>query len=321
MTPEERHAFLSARKGIGSSDVPAILGVSKWATAGDIYDKIIERLEGRVPFVQETTLDQQRGIDLEELASRKWCEAHGRPRDSIRRQKQRAHKQYPWMLANVDRQILSSNGEGPAILEIKCPRSQTMYRIRDEGAPDDYMIQIQHQFAVMGEDYTKAWLCVYHPDFEMMEQRIERDDEFINETLIPSLKSFWFDHVEPRNPPVSSEEQHYEGPKLEAGRMNFDDSSEFKELVENKRSSSQYLRSIREADNINTKALRVYMEEKGFSAAQGSGAKVTFFSVKPRAKWNLQKVEKTLTELGRDLDEFRTFGNPRTQLRFTVNKN
>ena len=40
METEKRQKFLEGRKGIGSSDVPQILGWSQWGGPADVYDSI-----------------------------------------------------------------------------------------------------------------------------------------------------------------------------------------------------------------------------------------------------------------------------------------
>lgn len=304
MDSNERHEFLSGRKGIGSSDVPKILGVSNFGGPVEAYDSIVQRLEGRVPEVQEATLDQQRGIDLEELAAVRWCRANGRPRDSIRRQKQKEHPVYPFLIANLDRQVLSENGEGPSILEIKCPRWQTMCRLRDHGATEQYMVQIQHQLAVWG--YSHATLCIFHPDWELMDIPVERDDEFIDNVLHPRLVSFWKQNIIPRQRPIS--EGGEEGPTIPefpGGRLETDNSEELAGLLADYEESSNLLSNLSEVNNGRREKIKEYMLARDYTGVECGRAKVHFRPQEGRLTWDGPCIADKLMDMDLKPNDFK----------------
>jgi hypothetical protein len=68
-----------------------------------------------------------------------------------------------------------------------------------DGVPFVYQVQVQAQIVVVGAPY--AWLAVLHGGNEPELYRIERDDEFIREHLIPKTRAFWYDHVVADVPP------------------------------------------------------------------------------------------------------------------------
>ena len=117
METEDRQKFLEGRKGIGSSDVPKILGWSQWGGPAEVYDSITSVLDGNV-VADSPSFAANRGLILEPIAAKRWCFENNR---EVRRQPQRSHPVFPYMIANVDRQIISKEGMGTAILEIKCP--------------------------------------------------------------------------------------------------------------------------------------------------------------------------------------------------------
>src|SRR5690606_2539985 len=62
-----------------------------------------------------------------------------------------------------------------------------------DGVPLYYAAQVQAQIAVLGAPY--GWLAVLHGGNDPELYRIERDQEFIENHLIPKTRDFWEQHV------------------------------------------------------------------------------------------------------------------------------
>lgn len=110
------------RKGIGGSDVAALLGISPWRTARDLYfDKLniaaVEDNEGNWVALEMGHL-------LEPLVAKIFERKTGYKAYQIKKMFQ--HAEYPWMLADVDYFVELPDGT-TAILEIKT----TNYNARD----------------------------------------------------------------------------------------------------------------------------------------------------------------------------------------------
>lgn len=80
------------------------------------------------------------------------------------------------------------------LIEIKCPHDEQVHiGTWLEGMPADHMPQVQGNLMVTG----RSWLDFISFDprqsekYRLYVQRIERDDKYINETLLPGLLSFW----------------------------------------------------------------------------------------------------------------------------------
>lgn len=80
------------------------------------------------------------------------------------------------------------------LIEIKCPHDEQVHiGTLLEGMPADHMPQVQGNLMVTG----RSWLDFISFDprqsepYRLYVQRIERDDKYINETLLPGLLSFW----------------------------------------------------------------------------------------------------------------------------------
>jgi len=185
--------FLAQRKkGIGGSDIAAILGVSKFKTALDVY------------LSKTTEQPEQQGEHLY------WGHALENPiidrfiRDTganvIRQPEMRRHPQHQWAIANADALIM--NGDTiEAILEIK---TSSAFKSREWGADDtdevpiEYIAQVQWYMWIynLQEAYTAALMG----GNQYRQYHITRDDELIA-MLAEKAQAFWQNHVIPRIPP------------------------------------------------------------------------------------------------------------------------
>ena len=94
------------------------------------------------------------------------------------------NREYPFMLANVDRTVIGEN----AGLEIKTAGVSQYRKWKDDEIPDAYYCQCLHYMAVTGADYW--YIAVLLGGNEAKWKRIERNDEDIK-TLIAAEKEFW----------------------------------------------------------------------------------------------------------------------------------
>lgn len=102
-------------------------------------------------------------------------------------------KEYPFMLANVDRTVVGEN----AGLEIKTAGVRQYRKWKDDEIPDAYYCQCLHYMAVTGADYW--YIAVLLGGNEAKWKRIERNEEDIQHLIIAET-DFW-KLVETRTPP------------------------------------------------------------------------------------------------------------------------
>lgn len=93
-------------------------------------------------------------------------------------------KEYPFMLANVDRTVVGEN----AGLEIKTAGVRQYRKWKDDEIPDAYYCQCLHYMAVTGADYW--YIAVLLGGNEAKWKRIERNEEDIQH-LIMAETDFW----------------------------------------------------------------------------------------------------------------------------------
>lgn len=165
------------KKHIGASDVAAILGVSPYRTAQQLFD---EKL-GNIP-AQKENIYMRRGKELEEEARCSFEELTGLvvfPRVIV-------STEYPWLLASLDGMDI----EGENIVEIKCPGCKDHLIAKSGDVPEKYYPQLQQQMLVTGFNQCYYYsYSPYEPDGNIL-LSVSFDEEFcIN--LIEKTKRFW----------------------------------------------------------------------------------------------------------------------------------
>lgn len=187
MTKDE---WLAARrKGIGGSDAAAIMGMDPYKTPLAVYRE--KRGEVEPPNLDDNEAVQS-GILLEPFIRQRYMDRTGRKVHQVHQMLQ--HPKYPFMLANLDGQIVGERG----LLECKTAgfwaskKSEDWGETSDENptdlAPAKYMWQCLHYIEVRGYDY--ADLAAFIAGQHLRIYRIYRDDVLIAR-LIEAEMDMW----------------------------------------------------------------------------------------------------------------------------------
>lgn len=173
-------------KSVGASDVAAILGLSPWQTPLDIY-----RAKKGIPHPIDPDLAYF-GHALEPVIA-EWI-VNRRTDDIgiILDGFSARSKAWPWLTAAPDRTTYRYDGKALVPVELKSSSAFSKASWA-EGPPLFYQAQVQAQCAVLDAPY--GWLAVLHGGNSPDLHRIERDDEFIEEQLVPETRRFWEEHV------------------------------------------------------------------------------------------------------------------------------
>ena len=176
------------QKGIGGSDIGAILGLNKYKTAFEVY------LEKTEPILEggEQSESAYWGDQFEEVVAKEFEKRTGKKVRRDRRHFQ--NKDYPFMVANIDRRIVGEN----SILECKTANQYLAKEWEEEEVPASYLVQVQHYLAVTGA--TKGYIAVLIGGQKFIWKEVERDDELI-EYIIEAEKDFW-KMVKDKTPPA-----------------------------------------------------------------------------------------------------------------------
>lgn len=184
----DRNEWLKYRtQGIGGSDVGAIIGINKWKSVLDVY---LEKI-GEAPREDITSEAAYWGNTLEEVVAREFSARTGKK--VRRRNAMLQHPEHPFMLANVDREIVGEN----AILECKTTSEYNKELWSGEQVPDSYMLQVQHYLAVGG--YERGYIACLIGGNKFVWYEINRDEELIN--YIMEIETDFWNKVENRTPP------------------------------------------------------------------------------------------------------------------------
>ena len=185
------------RKGLGGSDAAAVLNISPFRTARDLY---YDKLGIVTADDQANWVALEVGNLLEPLVARIFAE---KTRLKIYQRKcMFQHPHYPWMLADLDYLVELPDGT-TAILEIKT----TNYNAKgkwwyngEEIVPVYYESQGRHYMAVMNLDRV-YYCCLYgNNEDETIIRCIDRDMDYEAE-LIALEQDFWENHVLAKRPP------------------------------------------------------------------------------------------------------------------------
>lgn len=190
------------RKGLGGSDAAAVLGISPFRTARDLY---FDKLGIVTADDQANWVALEVGNLLEPLVARIFEAKTG-----LRVYQRKCifqHPQYPWMLADLDYLVDLPDGT-TAIVEIKT----TNYNAKDkwwyngaEVVPVYYESQGRHYMAVMDMDRV-YYCCLYgNNEDEVIIRHIDRDMTYEAE-LIALERAFWHENVLAKVPPPYTED-------------------------------------------------------------------------------------------------------------------
>lgn len=217
------------RKGIGGTDAPAILGLSRYRSAIDVWEDKLGLSAERAQ-----TAPMRWGLALEDAIADAYQEETGRRvrRVGIRRAKH--VRDFP-MIGSIDRMTYLSTAP-VRVVELKTSRSSDGWAGREEWpdlppekrVPADYYVQVQHYLEVVEADVADVAVLFSGSDFRVIE--IPRDVDF-GADLRAEESTFWnvnvLGEVQPevtaddldflsRRYPVSADEEKVATPELAA---------------------------------------------------------------------------------------------------------
>ena len=171
----DREAWLAARRqGIGASEAPAVLNQSPWSSAVAVYaDKVCD------PIAEDESERLMWGHLLEPVILSHFTTVTGRPAEadgSLLRS-----TRWPFLLCTLD-----GRQPGPGVVEVKNTQDRSGW---SDGVPQHVWIQVQQQLAVTGWELGSVAVLLSGSEFKWAD--VKRDDEFIDDVLIPECSDFW----------------------------------------------------------------------------------------------------------------------------------
>ncbi len=199
-TGPERDAWLAERrKGIGGSDVPALMGLSNYETPLELYTEKLRAPDDTAQPVKHESAswgNKLEHIVAEEFEQRTGLEVY-EPGEGV----EFWSEEYPFMRASIDRYVLKPYGKTDSFLECKT-RSSYAEKYWATGVPLDVRVQVQHTMTVTQFDH--AYVAVLLGGQKFLWFRLEHDPALEAE-ILAAESEFW-DRVRRHDPPP-------EGPK------------------------------------------------------------------------------------------------------------
>ncbi len=189
-----RNDWLSVRQsGIGSSDAAAAVGLNPYRSALELWMDKTGRGDS-LPQVDpnDESSPMYWGTLLEPIVAAHYTKRTGRKVRRVNAVLQ--HPDYPWMLANLDREVLGD----PSVQLLECKTAgYNGARLWKDGVPEYVQLQVMHQLAVTGKQAADVAVLVCGQELQI--HRIERDESLIAQ-LIALERRFWA-YVESDTPP------------------------------------------------------------------------------------------------------------------------
>ena len=184
---EDETAWLATRtKGIGGSDVGAICGVNNWSSARQIY------LRKTGQFTEDVSdASKQRmhwGHMLEPIVADEFERQHP-GLICIEAGATFKSNKYEYLLANVDRFVISEEDEIVGILECKTANEMMNEEWASGEVPISYFYQVQHYLYVTGIE--RAWICCLVGGNKFYTYDIFFDEQLYTSVILPKLDNFW----------------------------------------------------------------------------------------------------------------------------------
>ncbi len=174
------------RKGIGGSDVHHVLSLEPYGCALRLWhDK-----RGTENEPQAENAHMLRGHYLEDIISKLYAEKTGRFVGNYMISTPTGERSF--MRGNLDSIVYKQkDGEGrhPGVLECKCPARDGFFKIKRNGLPDSWILQMQHYMACTGFKWASI-AVLWAEGWEFITFDVERDDALIA-MLIEREGAFW----------------------------------------------------------------------------------------------------------------------------------
>lgn len=196
MTRDEWERTLrESNVSIGGSSVGAILGISTFQTAADVWNDMLGAVRRRTPPSRQRVFD--RGHMLEPIAVAMYENATGyrTDGDGIERYQDRS---FPFLHATPDRFIHRPDGT-IGLLEAKVLSLRPFQQTVSEGVSPNYVAQLMHYLGVLRKEWGA--FAIYSPEVhEVHVVEMEWDEVLITQIRTACIR-FWEDCVLDRRCP------------------------------------------------------------------------------------------------------------------------
>jgi len=237
------------KKGIGGSDIGAILGVNPYSSALEVwYDKT------RGVTKEEENIPAEVGLALEDYLRDKFVQWFKKTNNAdievviptyILR-----HPVYDFAMANIDGHFYDPLTKENAILELKTTNEFGGHKWYGEEMPDSYYLQVQWYMGISG--YKRAYVAFLVGNRKFDVKIVERNDEVITK-ILEYAKDFWENFVMKDIPPApdgsaSAEDTLNRMYPTESPEkvIEFPDFSDYGDMIEVYNEKQRYMKELQE---------------------------------------------------------------------------
>ena len=203
---DDEAEWLAARtRGIGGSDIGAICGVSPYSSARQIYFQKTGQFEdsNRIGAAQKDRMHF--GHVLEPVVADEYARRTGARLCTANATM--CHKDYPWALANIDRFIIDEAGKPIGVLECKTTSEYGNSDWEEGNLPISYIYQLNWYLWITGLE-RGAFACLVGGN-KFYEYDVWRNDDLLNDIMIPAAIKFWDDVQNLRMPELQAQDTEF----------------------------------------------------------------------------------------------------------------
>lgn len=195
---DKREYKIDRITGIGSADVADVFNLPPYGCARRLYyQKTATPSDYELPR-DETNYHIRRGNMFERLAAEMYIKMTGRK--AIKPNRAFRSDYHPYMIAHLDWLLIDKKASRRGCpLELKNPSKEHFLKIKHEGIPEYWLLQLQHQMYVKESPWGS--FGVMSPELAQMLPSfdLERDDGLINK--IVKAEGLMWDTIQERKPP------------------------------------------------------------------------------------------------------------------------
>lgn len=189
---DDEKEWLAVRtKGIGGSDIGAICGVSPFTSARQVYFNKTGQFEEALKPGAAAVERMKWGHLLEPIVADEFASRTGKKLMEVGATF--AHKDFPWMRANVDRLIVDDDGKPYGVLECKTTSEYNNEEWESGDILLSYIYQLNWYLHILDLEYG-AFACLVGGN-KFYYYDVFRNDELIENTLLPAARHFWYENV------------------------------------------------------------------------------------------------------------------------------
>lgn len=278
--------LMNRHKGIGGSDVAAILGLSPYKSAFELWQD--KTLRGEIGDHEETPLTHW-GTLLEPVVRQEWSDLllhlYG---DRVENNVSMAHKELPFLRANFDGLVYKGD-KIVKILEIKTAlmnqetgeftedgvpilnwgtgntyyvdenTSKTLYMItQDEQVPKNYYLQTMLYMMVAGVKEADIAVLIGHHDFRVFSVKYNQE---LADFIIEQCDKFWCENVLEDNPPPYNADEYG---KLDGNPFKIPATPEILKSCYELKDVKDQLKILEKQEKNLTNTIKLYMKDNQF---------------------------------------------------------